>query len=177
MLSVSQFLMSLSWQSVYLFVKNTIFVKSFFLQINITDCVITPLPAGPWLINFFKSILVMASDSSSSSDQGYHTIIFRYAMQNRKGGSKRTNTDLGQLRVQEREFCDTPCICRLSWASINHSLFQCMYVCMYLSTLSSPIHICVNRSYLSIYLSIYHSLFQCMYVCMYVCISLSIYLL
>ena len=70
--------------------------------------VITPRQAGPRLINFFKQMLSMASDSSSGFDRGI-------TQGERK--NKRTNTVLGQLQAQEREFYDTfhsPCICRLS---------------------------------------------------------------
>ena len=70
----------------------------------------------------------MASDSSSGfyffiSNQGYHRFLYGHIKYNREAGrkNKRTNTDLGQLQAQEREFCDTlhsPYICRLSRACI-----------------------------------------------------------
>ena len=51
----------------------------------------TPLPAGPQLINFFKPILFMASDSSSGFRQGYHTFLYGHLKYNWEGGIKRTN--------------------------------------------------------------------------------------
>ena len=65
----------------------------------------------------------MTSDSSGGFRQGYHTFLYGNIKYNREGGrkNKRTNTDLGQLQEQEREFCDTlhsPCIYRLSPACI-----------------------------------------------------------
>ena len=49
----------------------------------------TPLAAGPWLINFFKPTLFMASDSSSGFWQGYHTFLYGHIKW--VGGRKRTN--------------------------------------------------------------------------------------
>ena len=37
------------------------------------------------------------------SDEGYYTFLYGHIKYNREGGRKRTNTDLGQLQVQERE--------------------------------------------------------------------------
>ena len=53
------------------------------------------------------------------SDRGITHFFKATQKYNREDGrkNKRTNTDLGQLQAQEREFCDTlhsPCICRLS---------------------------------------------------------------
>ena len=58
------------------------------------------------------------------SYRGYYTFPYGHIKCNREGGRKkngRTNTDLGQIQAQEREFCDTLhslCICRLSPACI-----------------------------------------------------------
>ena len=43
---------------------------------KVANIVITPQPAGPRLINFFKPIQFMASDSSSGFRQGYHTFLY-----------------------------------------------------------------------------------------------------
>ena len=57
------------------------------------------------------------------SDQGYHTLLYRYAKHNREGGRKRTNeqTRTWSAPSAKKEVCDTVhslCICRLSRACI-----------------------------------------------------------
>ena len=52
----------------------------------------TTLPAGPRLINFFKPILFMASDSSSSFRQRHHTFHNSYTKYNRDGAGKNKRT-------------------------------------------------------------------------------------
>ena len=51
----------------------------------------TPLPTGPRLINFFKPMLFMASDSSSGFRHVYHTFLYGHIKYNPEGGRKRTN--------------------------------------------------------------------------------------
>ena len=53
--------------------------------------VITRLSAELRLINFFKPILFMASDSSSGFRQVYHTFLYGHIKYNGEGGRKRTN--------------------------------------------------------------------------------------
>ena len=57
----------------------------------------------------------MSSDSSSGFRLGYHTFLYGHIQYNKEGGrkNKRTNTDLGQLQAQERDFV-TLCILRAS---------------------------------------------------------------
>ena len=82
---------------------------------------ITPLAADPAITSLNQTT------RSHWFIQWFPTGVSRISLQpykyNREGGrkNKRTNTDLGQLQAQEREFCNTlhsPCICRLSRACI-----------------------------------------------------------
>ena len=49
----------------------------------------------PEYINFLKSILFMARDSSSGFQQGHHTFLFGHKKYNRECGRKRTNEQYG----------------------------------------------------------------------------------
>ena len=56
--------------------------------------VITPLPAGSQLNNFFKPILFMASDSSSEFQQGYHSFLYSHTNTTERVREKKTNEQL-----------------------------------------------------------------------------------
>ena len=77
------------------------------------------------LINFFKPILFMASDSSSGFRRGIsHFFTATKGIQLREWKEEQTNNmNLGQFQAQEREFCVTifcsfSCICKQMWACI-----------------------------------------------------------
>ena len=90
--------------------QNTILILNWIVWIR-TVCVIHPC-RPPQLINFFKPILFMASDSSSGFRRSIsHFFTATKNITERVGEktkqNKRTNTDLGQLQGLEKEFCVT----------------------------------------------------------------------
>ena len=88
----------------------------------------TTLSGQPRLINFFKLILFLASDSSRGFRRGISHFFTATKLQPREWKEEQTNNmDLGQFKAKERELCVTiscsfSCICWLSWACIFRNI-------------------------------------------------------
>ena len=92
--------------------------------------VVTLPPRPPRYINFFEPISLYGRWSTSGSDRGHRTFLYRYKKYNRGSGRKKeqANNMLGLTQVQKGSYVAL-CMCRLTlaWISSENSttLLEC----------------------------------------------------